>query len=189
MKKRIVFLLLSLTLALGFSACGTAENANEQHYDDVFTSMESFPAFAGKDFDGNAVDESIFANNSVTLVNFWFNECSPCIGELPALQKLNDSLQEKGGAVVGINVGTLNGDEEAIATAKEIMKKQGASYQNIYFDADSEAGKLSTAVMSFPTSILIDKDGKLVGEPVVGGLNSEDALAEVQKQIDTLLTE
>ena len=115
-------------------------------------SAKSFPAFTGKDFDGNAVDESLFTNNSVTLVNFWFNGCSPCVGELPALQEL-------GGAVVGINVETLDENEDTIAAAKEIMKKQGASYQNIYFDSDSEAGKLALSVMSFPTSVLIDSEG------------------------------
>ena len=186
MKKRIVFLLLALTLALGFSACGNRESG--QHYDDVFASLESFPAFAGKDFDGNAVDESIFADHNITLVNFWFNECSPCVDELPILQKLNESLQEKGGAVIGINVGALNGDADVIATAKEIMKTQGASYQNVYFDADSEAGKLASSVLSFPTTILVDRDGKIIGKPVVGGLNGEEAMAELQKQIDDALT-
>ena len=70
-------------------------------------SAKSFPAFTGKDFDGNAVDESLFTNNSVTLVNFWFNGCSPCVGELPALQSCMIPCR-KGGAVVGINVETLD---------------------------------------------------------------------------------
>lgn len=187
MKRRIVCFLMSLTLALGFSACGTNESA-DGNYDDVFASLESFPAFEGKDFDGNDVTESIFADHSITLVNFWFNECSPCVDELPTLQKLHDSLQEKGGAVIGINVGALNEDADAIAAAKEIMKTQGASYQNIYFDTDSEAGQLSTSVLSFPTTILVDKDGKIVGKPVVGGLNGDSAMAELQKQIDDALT-
>ena len=136
-------------------------------------SAKSFPAFTGKDFDGNAVDESLFTNNSVTLVNFWFNGCSPCVGELPALQELHDSLKEKGGAVVGINVETL--------------KKQGASYQNIYFDSDSEAGKLALSVMTFPTSVLIDSEGNIVGDVIVGGLDNEKTMASVQKQIDAIL--
>ena len=150
-------------------------------------SAKSFPAFTGKDFDGNAVDESLFTNNSVTLVNFWFNGCSPCVGELPALQKLHDSLQEKGGAVVGINVETLDENEDTIAAAKEIMKKQGASYQNIYFDSDSEAGKLALSVMTFPTSVLIDSEGNIVGDVIVGGLDNEKTMASVQKQIDEIL--
>ena len=150
-------------------------------------SAKSFPAFTGKDFDGNAVDESLFTNNSVTLVNFWFNGCSPCVGELPALQKLHDSLKEKGGAVVGINVETLDENEDTIAAAKEIMKKQGASYQNIYFDSDSEAGKLALSVMTFPTSVLIDSEGNIVGDVIVGGLDNEKTMASVQKQIDEIL--
>ncbi len=155
--------------------------------DDTFTAIKKFPAFQGKDFDGNTVDETLFSNNTVTLVNFWFNGCSPCVAELPALQQLNESLKEKGGAVVGINVETLDENKDPIETAKEIMKKQGASYQNIYFDADSEAGKLSASVMSFPTTILIDKEGNIVGEPIVGSLESEKAMADVQEKIDAFI--
>ena len=128
-------------------------------------STKSFPAFTGKDFDGNAVDESLFTNNSVTLVNFWFNGCSPCVGELPALDE----------------------NEDTIAAAKEIMKKQGASYQNLYFDSDSEAGKLALSVMTFPTSVLIDSEGNIVGDVIVGGLDNEKTMASVQKQIDEIL--
>lgn len=148
-------------------------------------SAKSFPAFTGKDFDGNAVDESLFTNNSVTLVNFWFNGCSPCVGErLPCKAAVPC---RKGRAVVGINVETLDENEDTIAAAKEIMKKQGASYQNIYFDSDSEAGKLALSVMTFPTSVLIDSEGNIVGDVIVGGLDNEKTMASVQKQIDEIL--
>ena len=147
----------------------------------------AFPKFEGSDLEGNPVDNSLFAGNAFTVVNFWFNGCSPCVGELPALQKLHDSLKEKGGAVVGINVETLDENEDTIAAAKEIMKKQGASYQNIYFDSDSEAGKLALSVMTFPTSVLIDSEGNIVGDVIVGGLDNEKTMASVQKQIDEIL--
>ena len=160
------------------------DSSEEQTSD---ASGTAFPQFEGKDLDGNKVDSSVFAENAVTVVNFWFNGCSPCVGELPALQKLHDSLQEKGGAVVGINVETLDENEDTIAAAKEIMKKQGASYQNIYFDSDSEAGKLALSVMTFPTSVLIDSEGNIVGDVIVGGLDNEKTMASVQKQIDEIL--
>ena len=78
----------------GRAACRFAAGGQQPHRHPL-DSAKSFPAFTGKDFDGNAVDESLFTNNSVTLVNFWFNGCSPCVGELPALQKLHDSCRKR----------------------------------------------------------------------------------------------
>ena len=150
-------------------------------------SAETFPAFKGLDLEGKEVDESIFSKNAVTLVNFWFNGCAPCVAELPALDKLNQSLKEKGGAVLGINTETLDGNQDAIALAKEILKKQGASYQNIYFDSNSEAGNLATSIMSFPTSILVDRNGKIIGEPIVGGLDNENVMKAVEKRINQII--
>ena len=58
---------------------------------------------------------------------------------------------------------------------------------NIYFDSDSEAGKLALSVMTFPTSVLIDSEGNIVGDVIVGGLDNEKTMASVQKQIDEIL--
>ena len=61
----------------------------------------SFPQFEGNDLDGNKVDSSIFAENAVTVVNFWFNECKPCVEELSEMNALNDRIKEQGGEVIG----------------------------------------------------------------------------------------
>lgn len=164
-------------------AIGT-EDAEES---DSAEQLDKFPEFSGKDLDGNDVDSSIFAKNKVTLVNFWFSGCSPCVAELPALNELNESLKEKGGAVVGINTETLDGNKDAIAEAKSILEKQGADYQNLYFDSDSEAGKYASGIMAFPTTLIVDQDGNIVGEPIMGGLDNEDVMKEVQKTIDEII--
>ena len=70
-----------------------------------------FKAFKGKDLDGNDVDDSLFAKNKVTVVNFWFSGCKPCVGELSKLNELNEKLKEMGGEVVGINTDTLDNNE------------------------------------------------------------------------------
>ena len=78
---------------------------------------EKFPSFNGKDLDGNDVNsDELFSNNTVTVVNFWFTTCKPCVGELGELEALNQKLAEKGGAVVGINSFTLDGDKTATFT-------------------------------------------------------------------------
>ena len=139
-------------------------------------SANSFPQFDGYDLDGNKVDSSLFSENEFTVVNFWFSGCKPCVAELGELDKLNKEISEQGGEVIGINVETLDGDEQNIETAKQILETKGASYRNIYFDSASDAGKFSLGIMAFPTTYVIDKNGNIVGEPLLGGIDSEENL-------------
>ena len=139
-------------------------------------SANSFPQFDGYDLDGNKVDSSLFSENEFTVVNFWFSGCKPCVAELGELDKLNKEISEQGGEVIGINVETLDGNEQNIETAKQILETKGASYRNIYFDSASDAGKFSLGIMAFPTTYVIDKNGNIVGEPLLGGIDSEENL-------------
>lgn len=147
----------------------------------------TFPQFEGKDLDGNSVSSSLFADNAFTVVNFWFSGCKPCVEELGDLNQLNEELKAKGGAVVGINTDTLDGGEDAIAEAKSILSEKGASYSNIYFAWDSDAGNLVSQIFSYPTSILVDRNGNIIGDPIVGGINNPDVLEEVNSRIDQIL--
>ena len=147
--------------------------------------LTKFPAFDGKDLAGNEVKSStLFGENTVTVVNFWFTTCSPCVGELAELEELNKQLAEKGGAVVGINSLSLDGDKTAIAEAKDILTKKGVSYKNIWFDSKSEAGKLASGLYSYPTTYVIDKNGNIVGEPIVGAITGQKQAQTLQKLID-----
>lgn len=151
------------------------------------TSTSTFPAFQAKDLDGNDVDSSIFSQNAVTVVNFWFNACSPCVEELPELNKLNEELKAKGGQVIGINTDSLDGDEDGIAEAKSILEKQGATYTNLSLDSDSEAGKYATNIMAFPTTVLVDRSGNIIGDPIMGGITSDEVYKQVTDRIDQIL--
>lgn len=149
---------------------------------------QKFPSFSGKDLNGNSVTNgSLFSGNSVTVVNFWFTTCGPCVGELGELDALNKKLAQKGGAVVGINAFTLDGDEAAIADAKAVLAKKGATYKNIYFDSGSAAGKFTNGIYAFPTTYVIDRNGGIVGEPIVGAITSKAQMDALQKLIDTAL--
>ena len=150
-------------------------------------SVVKFPAFEGKDLDGNPVTSELFKNNAVTVVNFWFSACAPCIGELSELNALNEELKLKGGAVIGINADTIGGDESRIMEAKSILEKKGAKYQNIYFPADSEAGKLTYSITAFPTTMVVDRNGNIVGEAILGGINNETQMKVLQDLIDETL--
>ena len=150
--------------------------------------VQKFPSFEGKDLDGNEVkSDELFSANAVTVVNFWFTTCSPCVGELGDLDALNKELAEKGGALIGINAFTLDGDEAAISEAKDVLAKKGAAYQNVYFDSDGEAGKFTANIFAYPTTYVIDRNGNIVGEPIVGAITEQKQAETLQKLIDQAL--
>ena len=147
-----------------------------------------FPAFEGKDLDGNPVkSDELFSANAVTVVNFWFTTCNPCVGELSELDALNKELAKKGGALIGVNTFTLDGDEAAISEAKDVLAKKGATYQNVYFDSDGEAGKFTTNIFAYPTTYVVDRSGNIVGEPIVGAITEKKQAETLQKLIDQAL--
>ena len=151
-------------------------------------SMQKFPAFEGKDLDGNTVkSDELFSANAVTVVNFWFTTCSPCVGELSDLDALNQELAKKGGSLIGVNTFTLDGDEAAISEAKDVLAKKGATYQNVYFDSDGEAGKFTTNIFAYPTTYVVDRSGNIVGEPIVGAITEKKQAETLQKLIDQAL--
>ena len=152
-------------------------------------SMQKFPAFEGKDLDGNTVkSEELFSGNAVTVVNFWFTTCNPCVGELAELDALNKELAEKGGALIGVNTFTLGGDEAAISEAKDVLAKKGVTYQNVYFDSDGEAGKFAANIFAYPTTYVVDRNGNIVGDPIVGAITEPKQAEALQAQIDKALS-
>ena len=147
-----------------------------------------FPAFEGKDLDGNPVkSDELFSANAVTVVNFWFTTCNPCVGELSELDALNKELAKKGGALIGVNTFTLDGDETAISEAKDVLAKKGVTYQNVYFASDGEAGKFTTNIFAYPTTYVVDRNGNIVGEPIVGAITEKKQAETLQKLIDQAL--
>lgn len=158
-----------------------AENGKPKENSDLM----KFPSFVGNDLDGNeAKSSTLFAGNTVTVVNFWFTTCSPCVGELSNLEALNKRLSEKGGEVVGINSFTLDGDKTAISEAKDVLTKKGASYKNIWFESNSEAGKFTSGLYSYPTTYVVDKNGNIVGDPITGTITGKKQSEKLNKLID-----
>lgn len=148
---------------------------------------ETFPSFTGKDFDGNDVDSTLIENSKFTVMNFWFNGCAPCVGEIGDLNKLNEKLKEKGGQVIGVNTEALDGNKTAIDEAKKILETKGGKYKNIYFDSSSEAGKYALTVTGFPTTIVLDPYGKIMGNPILGPITANDNEKLLMEQINKVL--
>lgn len=160
-----------------------ASGASESEDDDII----AFNNISGKDFDGKDVDESLFSKNAVTVMNFWFTGCKPCVAELSKLNELNDAIKSMGGEVVGVNTDTFDGKESTIKEAKKILESQGAKYRNFALDANSDAGKYASEIMAFPTTILVDRKGNVVGEPMVGGIDNQDNYDALMKQIQSVV--
>ena len=168
------------------------ENDNTTTSEDTDAKNDSedaspFRDFSGQDYDGNTVDESLFSNNAVTVVNFWFTGCKPCVAELSKLNELNDAIKSMGGEVVGINTETFDANKDAIKEAASILESQGAKYRNLSIDSDSAAGKYASNIMAFPTTILVDRNGNIVGEPMLGGIDNQDNYDTLMKQIQSVI--
>ena len=171
----------------GFCSGNTPDNGSTGNKTDD-SSLPKFPAFEGKDLDGNTVKSSdLFSGNAVTVVNFWFTTCGPCVGELGDLDALNKDLSGKGGALIGINAFTLDGNEAAISDAKDVLTQSGATYQNVYFDSGSEAGKFVESIYAYPTTYVVNRSGRIVGDPIVGAITSKAQADALQAQIDKAL--
>lgn len=176
----------AMSVPAGSDTTTPPDDGSMQKSDDG--SMQKFPTFEGKDLDGNTVkSDELFSANAVTVVNFWFTTCNPCVGELSELDALNKELAEKGGSLIGVNTFTLDGDEAAISEAKDVLAKKGATYQNVYFNSDGEAGKFTTNIFAYPTTYVVDRNGNIVGEPIVGAITEKNQAEALQAQIDKAL--
>ena len=166
------------------------ENKNTSSDDNKKDSSKAssvFSDFSGEDFDGNKVDDSLFSGNAVTVVNFWFTGCKPCVAELSKLNELNDAIKSMGGEVVGINIETFDGNKTAIKEAASVLESQGVKYRNLSIDSSSAAGKYASEIMAFPTTILVDRNGNIVGEPMLGGIDNKDNYDALMKQIQSVI--
>ena len=152
-------------------------------------SADAFPSFEGQDLDGNPVDSAtLFSNNAVTVVNFWFTTCKPCVGELPDLEALHQELAKKGGTVIGINAFTLDGSTKDTNEAKSVLEQQGVTYPNIWFASNSDAGLFTAGLYAFPTTYVVDRNGRIVGDPIVGGISSDAQMKKLNALIDQALS-
>lgn len=184
--KKILFC-TSLLLLFGASGCSKpAENEggnaiSSERVEEAIAS-QPFPAFQGKDLDGTAVDASVFGEHEATVVNFWFTGCPACIDEMPALDQLAQELKEKDVAFSGLLVERGKEDE-----AREILNTKGANYRNIVPEAGEEMDAFLQTIFAFPTTVVVDREGNIVGDAVVGALTAEGQTEKLMEQVDKVL--
>ena len=183
--KKIVPTLVAIMITISLAACNTnntdtsKKTANETAQDNLF------PKFTGTDFNNNTVDNTLFNKNEVTLLNFWFNGCSACVNEMPALEDLNKKLQKKGAELIGINV-EAGSSEKSLSEAKEILAKQGVTYRNLFISGGQKAQEYIEKIFALPTTIMVDKSGNIIGDPITGSIEDEKKIDSILKMVDDI---
>lgn len=167
MKNLISMLLVSVCI-ISLAACGDTK---------INATIEPFPEFEGTDFGGNIVNNDIFKEYDVTIVNFWSNGCGSCIAEMPELEEYYQNFKEKNINLIGVAVSAGDSIEDN-ATAKEILKEKGVTYTNIIPDIKSDFYmEFINTITGYPITYLVDSQGNMVGAPLIGVVkNQEDTL-------------
>ena len=111
----------------------------------------------------------IIANGKPVILNFWASWCPPCRSEMPDFESV---YQELGGEIQFMMVNLTDGQRETVDAAKQYILDEGFTFP-VFFDANRE-GASAYGVMSIPTTIFIDSNGKIAGTET--GAISETAL-------------
>ena len=170
-KKKIVSVIIIGLMCLSLAACST-EKKEKRQVNAVVRSVgetSSFPKrvsiFKTEDFNGNTVTNEFFSQADITVVNFWATFCNPCIDELPELEKWSEELPENV-QILGVLVDADSKDAEEYTTALQIIEKTNVKYTNILSAGAFE--QFANNIVGVPTTFLIDKEGNVIGKPIVG---------------------
>ena len=145
--------------------------------------------FETTDSDGNTYTEKVFSDYDLTLVNAFTTWCSPCVNEMPELEKLYQEMKDQGVDVVGMVLDSVSEDgtpDDSIVQKAQLLKeKTGVTYPLLIPDKGFLNGRIS-GLQSFPESFFVDKDGNIVGDPIMGSNTFDGWKEAVEKQLAAL---
>lgn len=148
--------------------------------DDQSDFKGSLSSFEAEDMDGQKIDQSVFANYDLTMVNIWTTWCGVCVEEMPYLEKLHKQLPEN------VNIISICGDaSDEKELAQQILDKNEITFQTLV-DNDALNESLLKYVTGFPTTIFVDKNGNIVGD-IQMGAPGENIVQGYQQLIDNRL--
>ncbi|MEY8376982.1 TlpA disulfide reductase family protein [Lachnospiraceae bacterium 56-18] len=144
----------------------------------------SLGEFSMEDVNGETYTQEMFADHDLTMINVFTTWCSPCIREIPDLEKLSKEMEDQGVQVVGIVLDVAgNADEETIEKAKLLAEKTGAAYPFLIPDAGYLNGRLA-GISAVPETFFADKEGNIVGKTYSGSRSFEDWKGIVEKELE-----
>lgn len=116
---------------------------------------------------GDTLDQTVFADNKLIMVNYWATWCGPCVGEIPDLVKISKAYADKGFVIVGV----LTGDDDTDG-AKQFIADQGITYPIVLPEAFFQDH--ADGIYAIPTTMFFDSTGKQIGDAVVGAKSHDD---------------
>lgn len=201
MKKLIIA--LCILLALPLSACGTKKTEAEAEKQDAsaeldseylvndtseitfsFTDGSESLEFSSFDLDGNEVNsKDVFAAADVTMVNIWGTFCSPCIAEMPDLGELSKEYADRGFQILGVVFDATEIGSSTVKDAKEIIEGTGADYTHVILN-DELAKLMGSDVFAIPSTLFVDKDGRILTSMILGSNSKERWEGAVDKVLE-----
>lgn len=153
------------------------------------TEVKSVGNFTTQDVNKNTVTQEIFQNNEITMVNVFATWCSPCVAEMPDLEKLHQQMKDQNVGVVGVILDVLNekGEivDEDLERAQLLVKKTGVTYPILLPDSSYFNGRL-TGIEALPETFFVDQNGNIVGESYSGSAGLEDWVEVVERELANL---
>lgn len=135
--------------------------------------------FVTEDIYGTEYTQDVFHDYDLTLVNMFATWCSPCVQELPELEKLRKQYEEDGVSIgvvamvmnVKSNDGTV--DETALEDAQILYKKSKAHFPYLIPDDGYLNGRASDIIV-YPESFFVDREGNIVSDPYIGARSLDE---------------
>lgn len=119
-------------------------------------------AFSTTDRDGNAWDQTAFADNRIVMVNFFEPWCGPCVSEMPELERLYQDYKDKGVLLIGVYA-----TEEGV---EDVLAQTGVTYPILHYTEAFDA--LQTGYV--PTTVFFNSTGEIVGDTEIGAHSYEE---------------
>lgn len=168
-----------------------AENEEGQAVEDADSSQDEAEnsdmglTFSMEDIEGETYTQEMFADYDLTMVNVFTTWCTPCINEIPDLEKLRNEMADQGVNVIGIVLDAVdnfgNIDENAIENAKILAEQTGVTYPFLIPDENYLNGRL-LGIQAVPETFFVDKEGSIVGD-TYSGSRSLDAWKAVVEEV------
>lgn len=131
-----------------------------------------------KDGNGKTLTLADF-KGKVVLLNYWATWCSPCIRELPSIDRLQARLGGKAFTIVAISI-----DRSGKPTVQRMIERLKIKNLAIYLDQESKAAR-KMGVRSMPTTFLFDSTGREVGKMVgAAEWDQQEAVSLIKYFID-----
>lgn len=151
------------------------------------TGNKMLPDFTSKDQDGNPYSKEDIAKNDATVINLWFTGCSACVEEMDDLNEYSKKLKEQEGVDFVSMCTDVNYDDSTKEAFERIMKDKKPTYKNLAVDYEGEIKNFLENIFVYPTTIVVDKNGNVIGDPVEGALNIPEQQEKLQKNIDAAI--